>query len=76
MAKKNRAPRPKIDDLYLCKGEIIPGVWDSATQTPAVADKDSWYTPELMDGFNRVKYRKWKQEMIAKWRESDAQDAP
>ena len=79
MAKKNRAPRPTIDDLYLSKGEVIPGVWDSATMMLKTADSDGWYSPELMEGFDRVKYRIWKQEMIAKWRASDdaiAQNAP
>jgi hypothetical protein len=68
MAKKNRAPRPKIDDMYLNAGEVIPGLG-------ILADHDGWYTPELMEGFDRVKYREWKQEMIRQWREKEALDA-
>ena len=70
MAKKNRAPRPTIDDLYLTTGEIIPGVMvvDPVSKVifkPRISD--GWYTPELMEGFDRQKYRRWKQEMIEKW---------
>jgi hypothetical protein len=81
MAKKNRAPRPTIDDLYLCTGEVVPGVMvvDPVTKyvVPKVADHDGWYTPELMEGFDRAKYRRWKQEMIKKWAEKEtAQNGP
>jgi hypothetical protein len=75
MAKKNRAPRPTIDDLYLAKGEIVPGVMvvDPVTKyvVQMVADHDGWYTPELLEGFDRKRYREWKREMIKKWRANE-----
>lgn len=70
MAKKNRAPRPAVDIMYLNKNEIIPGVWDASTATFRTADHEGWYDPQNHPDFIWAKYREWKQKMEELWQES------
>lgn len=64
MAKKNRAPRPSIDSVYLNKGEEIPGCGGR------VAEKDGWFDADDEPDFTWRQYREWARKREEEWEAS------